>query len=93
MLTIWDQKDKQILGPCQRTEKAVEHKGDSDTNSRWRTWNCLKGLEIRERIQTIQTIQTKGLLKSARILRMLELFYCNGDILEGTFIVVTAVKK
>ena len=25
-------KDRQVLGPCQRTKKAVEHESDGDTN-------------------------------------------------------------
>ena len=33
------QSEKQILGFCQRAEKALEHQGDSDTNCRWCTWN------------------------------------------------------
>ena len=28
------QKERQVLGPCQRTEKAVEHVSNGDTN-----WN------------------------------------------------------
>ena len=32
-------KDKQILGPCQRDEKTVEHEGDGDTNCSRRTGN------------------------------------------------------
>ena len=32
-------KDTQIPGPCQRTEKAVEHSHDSVTNRTWHTWN------------------------------------------------------
>ena len=33
------QKDRQIHGPCQRSEKAVEHEGKSNTNCSWHTWN------------------------------------------------------
>ena len=33
------QKNKQILGPCQRTKKNVEHKADGDTNCSWYTRN------------------------------------------------------
>ena len=29
----------QIIGSFQRTEKVVEHEGDSDTNCNWVTWN------------------------------------------------------
>ena len=30
------QKDWEILGCCQRTEKGVEHEADNDPNSLWR---------------------------------------------------------
>ena len=30
--------DRQILGSCQRAEKAVEHKGESNTNCGWCPW-------------------------------------------------------
>ena len=33
------QKDRQIHGSCYRAEKAVEYKGDIDTNCRWLAWN------------------------------------------------------
>ena len=33
------QKDRQILGPCLRTKKIMEHEGDSDTNCSWCVWN------------------------------------------------------
>ena len=41
---------RQILGPCQRVEKAVEHESDSDTNWSWCTQNSSQrlGKEIRE---------------------------------------------
>ena len=32
-------KDRQILGPCQRTKKAVEPKSLGNTNRSWCTWN------------------------------------------------------
>ena len=32
-------KERRELGHCQRTKKAVEHKGDGDTNCNWRAWN------------------------------------------------------
>ena len=32
-------KKRQLLRPCQRTEKAVEHETDGDTNCNWCTWN------------------------------------------------------
>ena len=68
-------KDKQILGSCKRAEKAVEHEGNSDTNSNWCTGNghqelgkILEELEIKDEIETIQII-----LRSVRILyRILE---------------------
>ena len=34
--------NRQILEPCQRTRKAVEY--DGDTNSSWRTWNSSQRL-------------------------------------------------
>ena len=33
------QKQRQVLGPCQRTKKSVEHEGDSDTSYKRYTWN------------------------------------------------------
>ena len=33
------QKEIQVVGPCQRTKKAVEHQGDGDTSCIWRAWN------------------------------------------------------
>ena len=77
--TDWKQKQKKwkgwrILAVCQRktgkAEKAVEHKGDSNTNWSWCVWNSLgkiqEKLEMKERIEII-LITT--LLRSARILR------------------------
>ena len=32
-------KERQVFRRCQRSKKAVEHEGDSDTNYNWRTWN------------------------------------------------------
>ena len=31
-------KNRQILGPCQRTKKTVEHECDDDTNCNWCSW-------------------------------------------------------
>ena len=42
-------KDKQILGSCQRTKKAVKHKSDSDTNCICSTWNDSNMLGKRKR--------------------------------------------
>ena len=36
------QKNKQILGLGQRTEKSLEHEGQGNTNSSWRIWNNLQ---------------------------------------------------
>ena len=54
------QKNRQILGPCLRTKKAVEHEGDSDTNCNWELGTVpkcskrgIEQLEIRGRIKTI----------------------------------------
>ena len=65
-------KDGQILGSCQRAEKAVEHGGDGDINNSWHTRNSPQGLgkkmaelKIRGRIKAIQR---KVLLRLARIL-------------------------
>ena len=51
-------KERQILGPCQRTKKTVEHEGDDDSNYRWSPSNGpkkLEKLEIRGKLETIQT--------------------------------------
>ena len=37
-------KDRQIIGPCQRIEKPVEHEGNNDTNCHRSTWNGLQRL-------------------------------------------------
>ena len=37
------EKDIQILRSCQRAEKAVEHKGDCDTNCSCCRWNGFEG--------------------------------------------------
>ena len=63
--------DKQILGPCQRTKKAVEHNGENYTN-----WSCSplngpqtlgKWLLKLEFCGRIESIQTSALLISARM--------------------------
>ena len=48
---------------CQKTKKAMEHEGDSDTTCNRRAWNSLQSLEsgmgefeIEGQIKTIQTI-------------------------------------
>ena len=33
------QKDRQIPGPCQRTEKTLKYDGKSNTNCSWCPWN------------------------------------------------------
>ena len=45
--------DKQILGPCQRTEQTVKHAGDGDTDCSWCTWNGP--------IRVVKRIGTQGL--------------------------------
>ena len=62
-------KDKQILGPCQRTKKKAKgHEGGSNMNCNWSTSKGLKKrlkeLEIKG---SIMTIQIKVLLRSSRI--------------------------
>ena len=37
-------KDREIFRFCQSAEKAVEHKGDRDTNCSQHAWNCLQML-------------------------------------------------
>ena len=32
-------KERQVLGPCERTKKALEHEDDGVTNCYWHTWN------------------------------------------------------
>ena len=46
-MKIKKRKDEQILGSCQRAEKAVDHKGKSDTNSCWYAWNGPQSLGIK----------------------------------------------
>ena len=33
------QKQRQVLGPCQRTDNAEEHESDGDISCNWRDWN------------------------------------------------------
>ena len=71
------QKDlKNIYESCQRDEKAVEHEEDSDTNRSWSSWNSSQKPEERlkemKSSQRIETIKTTAILKSDRILRILE---------------------
>ena len=37
-------KERQVLGPWRRTEKAMDDNGDCDTNCNWHVWNDLQGL-------------------------------------------------
>ena len=39
------QKERQLLGPCQKTKKAVEHESNDDTNYNWRAWNGSQRLQ------------------------------------------------
>ena len=62
---------RQILGSCQKVEKAMAHEGDRDTESSTLGTVCkgLKGgLEEMKIIGRIKTIQTTTVLKSAWIL-------------------------
>ena len=36
---------REVVGPCQRTKKAVEYEGDGDTSYRWRIGTVDKALE------------------------------------------------
>ena len=58
-----------IQRPCQRTEKAVEHEGQGNTNSSRCARNCPQELEELEISGRIGTIQTTAFLRSTRILR------------------------
>ena len=46
------QKDRQILGSCQRAEKAMEYEGDSDTNNSWGIRNSSQ--ELRKEIHSLE---------------------------------------
>ena len=57
-------KDRQILGPCQRTKKIVEHDyddddDDGDTNCNWCTWNGLKKLKRKTRGISVENRKIK----------------------------------
>ena len=68
------QKEGQVLVSCQRTERAIEHEGDQDSNYKWCEWNnpyrlskeASEELEIEGRAETIKAT---ALLRPARILR------------------------
>ena len=65
------QKDGNIIGSCQRAEKAVEHKSDGDNSWSWCARKFPQGLEKRlEKLEIgerIKTIQTAALLRSVSI--------------------------
>ena len=75
---LWNKNkciDKQILGSCPRTKKAMEHEDDDgDTNHNWYTWNgsqdMERGMEEWEIKRRNDTIQVTALLKpvSRRVL-------------------------
>ena len=71
------QKDKQILRPCQRTKKAMEHDGMCDINCNWYAWNGLEErleeLEIRGWIENIQT---------TALLRLVRMICCHSNFCE-----------
>ena len=72
---IKEQKERQVIGPCQRSKKAEEHEGSGDIHYNWNTWNGPQrlgmggGLEESKIGESIETSQTTALLRSARILR------------------------
>ena len=66
-------KERQVLGPCQKTKKAVEHEGDVDTSCNWHTWDgpqrLVKGVgrvgNRRRRLRRV--LNTGGFLLSLRL--------------------------
>ena len=34
-----EERERQVLRPCQKTKEAVEHKNDSATSCNWHAWN------------------------------------------------------
>ena len=42
---MW-KKERQVLGPCQRTKNSVKQQGDSDTNWDWPALNCPRSFGI-----------------------------------------------
>ena len=87
-------KERQVLGPCQKIEKTMEHEGGGDTNCTWCTRNntqrlgafgtitkgLLKGLDDLKVGGRVVTIQTKALLRTARTLRRVLVTW--GDLLS-----------
>ena len=73
METQRKRKERQVLGACQKTKKALEHEGNRDTNCNWRTWNGLQRLgKVKGwiRWKLVDKLKSSKLqLKSARILR------------------------
>ena len=61
------QKDRHILGSCQRAEKAVKQQDEGDNGCTGCPWNCAE--RPPETGELIDTIQTTRLLKSAKICR------------------------
>ena len=63
-------KERQVFRPWQKTKKSMEHKSDGVIGALGKILRCLmrelEKLEIRRRVNTIQTT---ALLRSARILR------------------------
>ena len=63
-------KERQVLRPCQRSKKVVEHGDNSDNNCNWngprRFGKGPEALEIGDRIETIQNIALLRLVRIAR---------------------------
>ena len=77
-------KDRQILGPCQRAEKAVEDESDVDTNCCSCLWTVLlrrgKYICVKHDSRRIRIIQTAVQLKSTGRLKTVLLAW--GDLLS-----------
>ena len=67
-----DQKDKWMLGPCQRTKMTVDYEGGVDAKL---SWCSLNGPQIpgkRQEELEIETIQTTVFLRLGRIVRRVQ---------------------
>ena len=59
-------KDREIMGPCQKTKNAVEYEGDCCTNYCWRPWNCRQKLVRKTRGIENQRKNQDHLLRNGR---------------------------
>ena len=66
-ITENEKRDK-YLDFSREQKTTVEHEGDGDTHCNWSTWNNPQNLR-KGTGRWAETIQTKALLRSARILR------------------------